>query len=432
MGRVVETTNDDDAYVEVLQALYQARRKGIDLSLERMRACLRQMGLEDGGAPRAVQIAGTNGKGSTARALASILQCADLRVGVFSSPHLLSLCERFCIDLEAISRDELVRAYRAVSPFTESLTFFEQITAMAAWLFRNQWVDVAIYEVGLGGRLDSTSAIQTNVGVVTGIARDHCEYLGAELSQIAAEKAAIFRAGGHAVIGLSAAPAIREQLLAAALEVGAAPAMVDQAHRALVPETLQLAGMHQRDNAAAAVAAVMALRQTGLYISDEAIALGLSRAELAGRLQEVEPGLWIDGAHNPQASLALAAAVAARAPWVLVVGMSEGKDIRGFLAPWQHLCVHLIATEGANERACKAEEIAAQAGAFPGVEVQRTASLAIERARAIAEDRPILVTGSLLLLGQVLGLLGHGPADPFLVTDPGAGKVARDTTEAYP
>jgi dihydrofolate synthase/folylpolyglutamate synthase len=431
MGWVVQTTNDD-AYAEVLTALYQARRKGIDLSLERMRVCLRRMGLEDGGAPRAVQIAGTNGKGSTARALASILQCAGLRVGAFSSPHLLSLCERFCIDLKAISRDELIRAYRAVSPFAEELTFFEQVTAMAAWLFRNHWVDVAIYEVGLGGRLDSTSAIQTTVGVVTGIARDHCEYLGEELSQIAAEKAAIFRAGGHAVIGLSAAPAIREELLAAALTLGAVPSMVDQAHRAMVPDSLKLSGMHQRDNAAAAVAAVMALRQTGLDIPDDAIALGLSRVELAGRLQEVESGLWIDGAHNPQASQALADAVAAKAPWVLVVGMSEGKEIREFLAPWQGLCEHLIATEGANDRACKAEDIAAQAAAVPMVEVQKTASLAIKRARAIAGNRPILVTGSLLLLGEVLSLLGHGPTDPFLVTDPGARKVAPDTSEAYP
>lgn len=432
VNTTVPHTNDLDEYTKVLTALFAARRKGIDLSLERMQSCLRVMGLEDGGAPRAVQIAGTNGKGSTARCLASILEAAGLRVGVFSSPHLMSLCERFTIDLDPVSRSELVRAYQAIADHTGDLTFFEQVTLMAAWLFRNQWVDVAIYEVGLGGRLDSTTAVQAQVGVVTGIGRDHCEYLGTQEHEIAAEKGAIFRRDGHAVIGLSAASEIRKQLQELAVGSGARPWMVGEAHSAFVPDELKLRGSHQRENAASAVAAAMALRASGMDIPDDAIDEGLRQVELAGRLQEVEAGLWVDGAHNAQASKALAAAVASRGPWVMVVGLSEGKEVQEFLAPLRLHCDHLIVTEAANDRALGADEIASRAAAFPAVEVQKSASQALEQARSVAGTRPILVTGSLLLLGEVLQHLGHGPVDPILVGDPRGSKFAPEAPDAYP
>jgi dihydrofolate synthase/folylpolyglutamate synthase len=434
---MVEKTSEEgvargDGYTEVLKALYGARRKGIDLSLDRMESCLHSMELLDGGAACTIQIAGTNGKGSTAICLASILQSAGLRVGVFSSPHLLSLTERFSVDLKAASRDALASAYWAVKPHAEGLTFFEQITAMAAWLFRSNSVDVAIYEVGLGGRLDSTTAISTQVGVVTGIGLDHCEYLGNTLTEIADEKAAIFREGSRAVIGTSAPAEIREQLQGRAKSAGARVWMVGERERSLVPDTLQMRGLHQRENAACAIAAVMALREIGMAIPDASMDAGLCRAEIAGRLQEVEEGLWMDGAHNAQASEALATAVVADAPWVLVVGLSAGKNIGEFLAPWIPLCSHLIATEAANDRACSADEIAAQAHDFLSVEVQKSTILALKRARAIAGEGPILVTGSLLLLGEVLQGLGHGPADPFVVSDPGGSKFAQDAPGAYP
>jgi dihydrofolate synthase/folylpolyglutamate synthase len=433
---MVESTRlqpvESDTYTDVLEALFGARRKGIDLSLDRIQKCLRVMGLEDGGAPRSVQIAGTNGKGSTARCLASILAASGLRVGVFSSPHLLSLCERFSIDQEPVSRQELVRAYEAIADHREALTFFEQVTLMAAWLFRNQWVDVAIYEVGLGGRLDSTSAVMSQVGVVTGIGRDHCEYLGTEESEIAAEKAAIFRSGGHAVVGLSASDEIRAQLCEVAVSKGAQTWIVDETHAVRVPEELKLMGSHQRENAASAVAASMALRASGLDIPDAAITEGLQQVEMPGRLQEVEAGLWVDGAHNAQASKALAEAVAARGPWVMVVGLSEGKEIREFLTPLQSHCEHLIVTEAANDRACGAARIAKEATEFPAVDVEYSAAKALQKARSVAGSRPILITGSLLLLGEVLQHLGHGPADPILVVDPGGRKFAPDSPDAYP
>ena len=421
-----------DRYEEVLAALYASRRAGIDLGLGRMRASLSRLGLEKGGAPLSLQVAGTNGKGSTAQFLSSILSEAGFGVGVFSSPHLLSLCERFSINKEAVSRSELVRAYRAVCEHVEGLTFFEQVTAMAAWLFRSHAVDVAIYEVGLGGRLDSTSAIDAQVGVVTGIARDHCEYLGSELVDIAREKAGIFRSGAHAVIGLSASRAIREFLRSLAQDAGAKTLMVEPVHQAMVPEHLRLAGAHQRKNAAGAVAAAFALRECGLSITDAAIGQGLAKAELAGRLQEVEPGLWVDGAHNAQAAAVLAAAIAERAPWVLVVGLSSGKEVSDFLEPLRPTCEALIATEADNDRALPAADIARAAHDWPKVEIQADLAVALARARELANGRPIVVTGSLLLVGEVLRLRGHGRADPFVVSDPGGGKFAPESGEEYP
>jgi dihydrofolate synthase/folylpolyglutamate synthase len=157
-----------------------------------------------------------------------------------------------------------------------------------------------------------------------------------------------------------------------------------------------------------------------LALPDSTITAGLARAEIAGRLQEVESGLWIDGAHNVQAALALANAIEARAPWVFVVGMSAGKAVADFLAPLQMLGGVLIATEFASERACAAQEVAKAAGGFAEVEVHPRAEVAVRRARKIAKTRPILVTGSLILLGEVLANLGFGPVDPFLVTDPGS------------
>lgn len=421
-----------DSYEAVLTALYAARRAGIDLGLERMRASLEALGLENGGARLCLQIAGTNGKGSTAQFVSSIGREAGLRVGVFSSPHLLSLCERFCIDGEPVTRDELVRCYQELADEVADLTFFEQVTAMAAGLFRLHEVDLAIYEVGLGGRLDSTSAIDAQIGVVTGIALDHCEYLGSELEDIAKEKAGIFRKGSRAVIGLSAPSRIRERLREAALARGAEALWVDEQHAAMVPRELKLAGVHQRANAAAAVATVAALRDLGLSISDDAVGTGLGNAELAGRWQEVEPGLWVDGAHNVQAAQALAEAIAESAPWVLVAGLSQGKAIRAFLEALRPHCQVLIATEADTERAHPAEDIAQAAHGWPIVETHGDVSSALSRARALANGRPILVTGSLLLLGQVFQLLGRGPADPFLVTDPGGGKFAPTAGEEYP
>ena len=411
----------DAAYLPALQALFASRRKGIDFGLERMRTCLDALALP--GECTTVQVAGTNGKGSTAQMLASVLRAAGYSVGVFSSPHLLSICERFSLDDGPVSRERFLAAYRAVQPHAESLTFFEQVTALAAWIFADARVQVAIYEVGLGGRLDSTTAIPADLALVCGIGLDHEEFLGSSLQEIAAEKAGIFRSGAPAIIGLSAPPDIRELLADIARKRQALPVLVDARHRDEVPGTLGLIGAHQRANAALAIAACHALRASGLDISRQAIERGLAVASVAGRFQKVGERLWIDGAHNAQASEALAALLASETPdkpWVMVVGLSKEKRIADFLRPLLPHCAALYATAAANERAQNADAVADAASALGAsqVEVVADSGEAVRRALANFPEQPVLVTGSLLLLGEVMAGLGLGQPDPVWTSDP--------------
>jgi dihydrofolate synthase/folylpolyglutamate synthase len=404
----------DAGYAQALAQLFAARRAGIDFGLERMRDCLQALALQH--KPKAVvQIAGTNGKGSTSAFVAQILQTAGYRVGVFSSPHLLTICERFRIDGKNVSRKRFVEAHEAIGALEANLTFFEHSTGMAAWLFDDANVDVAIYEVGLGGRLDSTTAIPSTLSIVTGIGLDHCEFLGDSLEDIALEKAGIFRPGVPAILGLSASPSIRS-LMASKAE---RPLWVEAKHLDAVPPRLALRGLHQRRNAACALLAARTLRdEQGLDVTDSDVEAGLATATLAGRMEEVEPGLWIDGAHNPQAAQALAGLLEGGPTVTLVVGLSNTKDIGEFLAPLRPHAHRLIATEGQGDRAYPAGKIADAATSlgFLNVEVETNSAQAVARARTLGGD--VLVTGSLLLLGEVLSDLGKPGADPMVLTDP--------------
>lgn len=410
----------DDSYTLVLQRLFSSRRAGIDFGLERIRQCLDALELLH--KPHAlVQVAGTNGKGSTSAFLAEILQRAGFRVGVFSSPHLVTIRERFRINREMVSRKAVLEAYQAVEGAHQTLTFFEAITAMAAWIFDRERVDVAIYEVGLGGRLDSTTALPATLSIVTGIGIDHTEFLGDTIEEIASEKAGIFRHDVPAIIGLSAPPAIRDQLAAAAGH----PIRVSRSDVAQVPRDLLLHGDHQRRNAACALVAARALRDDlGLAIAEKDILDGLATTALMGRLTELEPGVLLDGAHNEQAARALATALADRPPMALVVGMSGMKDIGAFLEPLRTRARVLIATEWDSERAQPAEAIAAQARrlGFEAVEVAESPAAAIVRAKELSTN--VLITGSLLLLGEVLSAANIEEADPIVLTDP-AGRLQK-------
>ncbi len=390
-----------------------------------MRACLSALDLQH--RPVVVQVAGTNGKGSTCQFIASVARAAGYRVGVFSSPHLVTVRERFTLDEGPVSVERFMAAYQAVREEVGELTFFEQMTALAAWIFDDAKVDLAIYEVGLGGRLDSTSALRADLTLVSGIGLDHEEFLGSTLEAIASEKAGIFREGVPAIIGMSAPHAIREQLVDMARATQAPAHLVGAAELARVPEELCMCGPHQRANAALALAACDALVGLGMAIPEPALSEGLRNARLAGRFERIESDLWIDGAHNGQAALALALLLAEEAsldprPWVLVVGLSREKRIAEFLAPLVGLCTAIYATSASNERAQSAAaiaEAARQAGAAR-VECVQPGTEALREARKNFPGHRILVTGSLLLLGELLAELGHGDPDPLPLSDPSA------------
>lgn len=413
---------DDAAYRALLADLVGARRRGIRLGLERVRACLDRLGAPDRRFVSA-QIGGTNGKGSTAVFAASLARAAGARVGRYTSPHLCRLGERVVVDGAEVSRAELCAAGEATrAAGGDALTFFERITCMALWLFAERGVDVALLEVGLGGRLDATTAAEVEAAVVTGVAFDHQAYLGDRLEDIAAEKGAIFRAGRPAVIGCAGIAAGRDLLERAARAAGAEPIVLVDATRRLPP--LGLPGAHQLGNAAAALALCELLAERGhLRLDDEAVARGLAAARLPGRLEELAttPPVVLDVGHNPDAAAALARALPER-PLVLVLGLSADKDAAGIAAALAPRACAAVAVAAASDRATPAVAVAgALRAAAPALPVEVAGSVAdgVDRARALCPaGGAVLVAGSVFVVGEARAALTGEEVDPMPTSDP--------------
>src|SRR5215211_3909165 len=276
-----------------------------------------------------VQIAGTNGKGSTAAMLDSICRTAGMKCGLYTSPHLVSITERIRVSGVEITREDFAACattVRDVSQQIEALpTFFEQLTAIALLAFRNAGIELAILETGLGGRLDSTTAAGAQIVGITPIAMDHEEYLGHTLASISAEKAAIIRPAVKAVFAQQQPEAL-EVLLRRCEETGVAPILVDNLHAiedvtadgkfCVTFETrvdhyervcLGLRGRHQIENAKVAIHLAELLRPAGFTIPHTAIVTGIETATHAGRLMrnQFQPAFLIDGAHNPAGAQSL-------------------------------------------------------------------------------------------------------------------------------
>jgi dihydrofolate synthase/folylpolyglutamate synthase len=421
---------EDRDYEVLLARLYAARRFGMRLELDRMVSCLDRLGRPQERFTAVAQVAGTNGKGSTAAFIESILRAAGLRTGLYSSPHLSRLSERFRVGGVELEPAALLEADRAVAAAAAGagldLTFFERLTAMAVWAFADRGVEVAVLEVGLGGRLDATTAVGAGVAAVTGVALDHQEHLGSTLAEIAREKAGIFRAGQRAVVGASGEPEAVPILGLEAQRAGvAALTVVDVDAIASVPERLGLAGPHQCANAACALAVVDHLEALFGRLPLEARARGLAECRLPGRLELVAsaPAVFVDGAHNPQAARALSAAVREMgARRVLVLAVSRDKDAIGIAAALAPIVDEIVVTATRHERALDPDALAeAVRAAAPSASVRRTpdTSAALALARDLAgPDGAVIVAGSLFLAGEAREILCGEAADPRMVTDP--------------
>ncbi len=417
-------------YAELVARLVGARRFGMRLELDRVLACLDRLGHPERVPALRVQIAGTNGKGSTSAFVESILRAAGLTTALYTSPHLLRLSERFQVAGAELPAGDLVDADRLVGAAADALaidlTFFERLTLMAAVAFAARRVDVAIYEVGLGARLDATSALGAEVAAVTGVALDHQEHLGEKLEEIAREKAGVFRAGQSAIVGLSGEPEAVPVLVAEARARGVESLVVLEADAVgAVRGPLGLAGAHQRANAACALAVIDACAaRLGRAIGEQARAAGLASCRLPGRLDRlsVEPLIVADGAHNPHAAAALAAALdeLAAPRWIAVLGVSRDKDAAGVVAPLARRAAAIVATASKNERALSPDVLAQLARRSSGA-VHEAPDLhaALALARRLAQpDGAILVAGSLFLVGEARAILLGEPGDPPEATDP--------------
>lgn len=425
-------------YAALLARLLPARRFGMVLGLERMRALLDRLGAPDRRMGRIVHVGGTNGKGSTVAMLAALVGASGARVAAYTSPHLSSLRERIAFDGVPIDEPAICDAADEVhAAGGDALTFFEQVTAIACVAIARAHVDVTILEVGLGGRLDATTAIDAPIAVVTGVAMDHADILGATLDAIAGEKAGIFKPGQRIVVGASGEPAAVPALVAAARAVGpAALTIIDDAAIAAVPP-LGLVGAHQRRNAAAALAALDHLEALGAPRVDGAgRARALAAARHPGRF-EIVGDVILDGAHNAHGARALAATIAASTdrPPAIVLAVSADKDARGIAEALASVGALVVATRYQQARAMEPAALAAicRAAGFANVEVAPDLAAALAIARAAPADAPhapdarapadkprVVVAGSLFLVGEARVLLLGAPVDPIVVGDPSA------------
>jgi dihydrofolate synthase/folylpolyglutamate synthase len=395
------------------------------VKLERMQHLLEAIGHPERGLP-SLLVAGTKGKGSTVAMLATCLRSAGFRTGRYTSPHLVNWRERICIDAEPISTaavTALAEPIRRAAGADRELTTFEVGTAFAFEHFKREQVDVAVVEVGTGGRFDATNLLEPLVSAITPISYDHTPTLGETLSQIAWHKAGILRGGRP---GISAPQAEEARLIIeqTARDVGAqleevgrewrwthtpADMRIESTHADFAPLDVQVAllGDHQRDNAATAVAALHALARVEprLACSREAIVAGLRDVDWPGRLQILSqrPLIVLDGAHNAASAEVLRAAIEANFHFArlhLVLGLSAGKDARGVLDALAPRADAVYFTRAAHERAATTQELAALVPASRSFE---HASEALDAALAnAAEDDLVLITGSLFLVGETL------------------------------
>ena len=415
-------------------AAYLASRArfGVKLGLEPMRTLLAGLGRPEAAYP-SLLVAGTNGKGSVTAYVDAALRASGLRVGRYTSPHLVRVHERICVGGREITPRGLETVVGRVRAVAEAAvregcleahpTYFEVLTAAAFERFRKSRVDVAVLEVGMGGRLDATNVKDPLSSAIVSLAMDHEQYLGERLRQIAREKAGILRTGRVTVLGPMPREA-RRAILQEARRVGAR--LVDafegvelrsaagdafdvRTPRRTYRGVRALPGAHQRHNAVVAIRLLEAAREAGLAADLRAVPEAFAKTRWPGRLQWIpgEPPLLLDGAHNPAGARALAAYLEGLRPLVLVFGAMADKDVEALGRILFPLADALVLTRPRDPRAATADEVARRTAPFSRaarLEDNPRRALALAR-KLLPPDRPVVVAGSLYLIGEVLRLL---------------------------
>lgn len=409
----------DSEQPSFLAELAARRRFGMKPGLDAIRTLCAVLGDPQLSVP-AVHVAGTNGKGAVCAMLDACLRETGLRVGRYTSPHLVALNERFFLDGRPVSDNVLedcsARVSAAVSSSPASdLTFFEALTAVAFLLYARERVDALVLETGLGGRLDATNVCAPILTVITRIGLDHCDWLGDTVEKIADEKAGIIKPGVPVVLGRNV-DSVVAVVKARADAVGApffyAP---DLASETEIPADFSLAGTFNRENAVTALAALKVLsshlpRFSSPVPHPPSLAAGFARVVWPGRFQRVGRFL-VDGAHNPPAARALASALAEQGlrDLTLVCGFCGDKDVAETLRILKPHIARALAVKTNNPRSLSPEDLAGRLVSV-GIPAEPCASLAAAIGRADdASGRTVLVCGSLFLAGEALVALGAYP-----------------------
>jgi dihydrofolate synthase/folylpolyglutamate synthase len=453
-------------YAEAIRFLYALSPRGISLGLDRVEKALAQRKHPERACP-AVVVAGTNGKGSVAAMVAAGLRASGLRVGLYTSPHLHKLVERFQVDGRTVSERTLARKVAELAPWltaesTPPLTFFEACTVVAFELFREARCDIMVLEVGLGGRLDSTNVCRPSVTVITSISFDHTRQLGNTLAAIAGEKAGIIKPGVPVISGVTQVEprtVIRE--IAAAREAPLFECGIKYDFDSLAPPRpaegrelqvermdyrepaheprwtlpnvkLGMLGRHQASNAAAAIAAIRRLVEQGWNVNEAAIRAGLAQARCPARIEIVahDPTVILDVAHNPASVAVLLNVLRDRFPTekrVLIFASSRDKDTAAMLELLLPQFDSVVLTRYIhNPRAVELPQIASLAEAVlaaapgngrpakkPQIFLAETPAEALARARQLAgRDTLVCITGSFFLAAELRPLVAQATLEP--------------------
>jgi len=426
-------------YETTLDHLYRLERFGIKLGLDNIRRLLSLLG-DPQRDLRVLHVTGTNGKGSVCAYAASALRSAGYRVGLYTSPHLIRFNERIRLDGQPISDDDVLRLWSGMQPAIHAMTaarpidhptFFEVTTAMAFQYFRERRVDVAVVEVGMGGRMDATNVVDGLVSVVTRVDLEHTDHLGKTVERIAREKAGIIKPSSRAVtVDQPALPVIE----ARCREVHAPLSVVGRDIRferrsvsadgqgvevrgafGSIEIHTPLLGPFQSENVAVAVAALTELRAAGLPVGDQAIQAGLASVRWAARFEVVRenPTVVVDGGHNGPAAIAVAVALKEAFPGrpaILVAGILNDKDLRTMAGALGPLARRVFACRPKTPRAFDPEEVAAAFRPYAPATVVPAVREAIDAALSAARpDDVILITGSIYTAGEALEHLGVRP-----------------------
>jgi dihydrofolate synthase / folylpolyglutamate synthase len=424
---------------DLFERLFALELAGIKLGLENISRLCEALGHPERQF-RTIHIAGTNGKGSVTAMVHAALLAAGVRAARYTSPHLTDLTERFVVGadpvdgpgLEAVVDDVLDCAdrLRATGTLTVAPTFFEATTAAAFELFRREGIEVAVFEVGLGGRFDATNVLRPAAAAITSIGLDHQQHLGDTIAAIAFEKAGIIKPGltvvagalppeARALIGRTASergarlvPADAGTIVDCEMIDGRARLQVQTPRDAYGPVDLSLRGEHQVGNALVAIRLLEIIRDAGVPVPRAAVEAGLARAEWPGRLEPLAlpegRRVLLDAAHNPEGALALAGYLRRwhRDRPVLVAGVMRDKDATGILAALLPVSAAMVATRPPSPRAMAAEDLAGRAidvatrlGVACPIDVESDAETAVGRAFERGPD--VCVAGSLFLVGAV-------------------------------
>jgi dihydrofolate synthase / folylpolyglutamate synthase len=397
-------------YREALAWLYSLQRFGIKLGLENIRRLLAELQVDLRGS-RVIHVAGTNGKGSVCAMIDSICRAQGHRTGLFISPHLITFRERIRVNGEMISEDAaasgLTLIRDLVADWEPHPTFFEVTTALALKYFAEGQIDIVILETGMGGRLDATNAIQSDVAIITPIDFDHEKWLGNTLPEIAAEKAGIIKPK----VPVVSSPQRTDAEKIVRVRAAECEAPLQFITKPYEQSPIALPGHYQKQNAAVAIAAIRAGK---LAIDDKATMRGLASVEWPARFQTWDERTIIDGAHNPSAACVLAET------WresfgdqraTLVFAVLSDKNLRGIYEALAPIAESILLPKMRSERAASPEELAKVIPSItPSLPYSIVPSVGEALNLARARPNPILITGSLHFAGEVLAYLRGEPA----------------------